>query len=372
MKIAIVTSIKAPYRTLQFKEISKNKDFEISVYYTKKGDEGRKWQSINSNSFREEYLENISIFDKLGTLNKGLNKIIKNNDVIFLGGYEKPTYIILSILCRLYKKKYIIIYDGISCNKLYKKENKIKKFIKGFVINSSSAIWGNGTVSRKYFSEVFNYPGNKIYNQYLTIDGEMIKKIGKEKKIIREELRKKYGISNYDKVLHYSGRVIKLKNIESIIKALNKIKDENIILLITGGGEEEKNIKKLAKNLNVNVIITGFIEDQYELFKHYYLSDVFILPSISEAWGLVVNEAMFAGLPILVSEICGCSLDFIDGNGYLINPFNIDDISFKIKKIFKDDLSILGEKSICIINEYNFENSSKSFTNIIKNIELRK
>lgn len=371
MKVAIITSIKAPYRTLQIEEICKISDIDITVYYTKEGKEDRNWESRSSISFKEVYLKNIPIFDKLGTLNKGLKDIVKENDIIVLGGYEKPTYITLSILCRLYKKKYIIIYDGISCNRLGEKENIIKKFIKKLVIKYSSAIWGNGTVSKRYFTEKFSYPKEKIYNQYLTIDGDKIKNIYKEKNKIRQELRNKYNIKKDELVLQYSGRLVDVKNIEIVIRAINLIKDKEITLLVTGGGKDEYKLKKIAKELNVKLIITGFISNQEYLFKHYYTSDAFILPSISEAWGLVVNEAMFAGLPILVSKNCGCSLDLVKNyeNGYRIDPYNVEDIASKINQIFnKKNLDIMGEESKKIIEEWTFENSRKSFEELLKHI----
>jgi L-malate glycosyltransferase len=369
MKIAVITSIKAPYRTLQLNEICKNKEINMTVFYTDRGNEGRDWEREEAITFKEIYLEKIKTFEKYGAINKGLLKIIRENDVIVLGGYEKPTYIILSILCRLFRKKYIIIFDGISCDRLISQEHPIKKIIKGIVIKKSSYIWGNGTVSKRYFNEKFNYPLERIYNQYLTIDGEKIKNISKEKLKIRKELRDKYLISSDENVIQYSGRLIKLKNLDFVIKAIAQINNSKVILLITGGGEEEESLKKMAKELNVKLIITGFISNQEELFKHYFISDIFILPSISEAWGLVVNEAMYTKLPVLVSEVCGCSLDLVKKNGYTFNPYDLNDLTKKISEIlFEDSIKDMSEESYKIISEWNFKNSAESFLKLIENL----
>lgn len=369
MKIAVITSIKAPYRTLQLEEICKNNNVDMTVYYTKLGKEDRDWEIKSSNFFSEINLDRIKFFDKFGTLNTGLKEIVKKNDIIVLGGYEKPTYIFLSLLCRIYKKKYAIIFDGISCDRLNKKENKFKWVIKNLVIKHSSAIWGNGTISKRYFNEVFKYPIDKIYNQYLTVDGRKIKEIGQDKERIREDLRKKYGISKSEKVLHYSGRLVEVKNIKTIIEALSKINSINITLFITGDGKLRGDLESLANKLGVKIIITGFIDIQEELFKHYYVSDVFILPSIYEPWGLVVNEAMYSGLPVLVSNVCGCSLDLVDGNGYSFNPNDTNELANKLKLLFLDkQISKKKIHSLQIINNWNFENSAKSFMEMIKSI----
>ena len=371
MRIAVVTSVKAPYRTLQLEEICTNKDINMTVYYTQKGKEDRDWETRESKSFKEIYLKSVEIFNKLGKLNTGLRDIVRCNDFIVLGGYEKPTYILLSLLCRLYKKKYVIIYDGISCNRLDEKEKKIKWVIKNLVIKHSSAIWGNGTVSKRYFNEIFNYPIDKIYNQYLTIDGKKIIEIGKHKTQLRKELRERYGISENEKVLHYSGRLVEAKNIKLVIKALSKISKTKITLFITGDGVLRNELEDLAGELGIKIIITGFINNQEELFKHYYLSDVFILPSKHEAWGLVVNEAMYAGLPVLVSRNCGCSLDLINEgvNGYTFSIDLIDDLSNKIIKTLESrDFIMMGQESQKIIGEWTFANSTRTFNEILKNI----
>lgn len=369
MKVAVITSIKAPYRTLQLNEICKNKEIKMTVFYTESGNEGRDWENKKAITFKEIYLKRIKTFKRYGAFNKGLLNIVIKNDIIVLGGYEKPTYIILSLLCRLFRKKYILIFDGISCDRISDKEHFIKKIIKAFVIKKSSYIWGNGTVSKRYFNEVFNYPIERIHNQYLTIDGEMIKCLSRDKLKIRKELRSKYGIDDNEKVIQYSGRLVKIKNVDLIIKAIAGINNKKVTLLITGGGEEKENLIKLAKELNIKLIITGFINKQEELFKHYFISDIFILPSIYEPWGLVVNEAMYAKLPVLVSEICGCSLDLVKNNGYVFDPYDLKDLIEKIKKIlFEDSLIDMGEESYKIISDWTFENSAQNFIKLINNI----
>lgn len=190
----------------------------------------------------------------------------------------------------------------------------------------------------------------------------------------RELIRRKYNISRNDKVIIYSGRLVKIKNIKSVIKAINKINKNNIVFLIVGDGELNTELSELSKELNIKCVITGFIEKQEELFKHYFAGDCFILPSIDEPWGLVVNEAMAAGLPIIVSDICGCSKDLVvDGeNGYIVNSKNIDEMANKIKEIlFDSNIELIGRKSKKIISSWNFSNSRLELEKIINSLKNR-
>lgn len=370
MRVGFVTNLRAPYRTLQLNEFANIKDINLTTYYCNSKREGRKWKINNEVKFKEVDLDGVKLFEKYGYINKGLLDIVKNNDLIIIGSYEQPTYIALSILCRLMKKPYVLLFDGISCDRVYNKENRFKKFIKNVVISNASVIFGNGEVSKQYFNKVFNYPLEKIYNQYLTIDTNKINRLYEKKELYREQYRKALGISEDDKVIIYSGRVIGIKNIDSVIKAISKI-NKNLVLLITGGGELEEDLKLLAADLNVRLIVTGFIEKQENLFQHYFAGDALILPSLYEPWGLVVNEAMCAGLPVIVSNICGCSKDLVSegNNGYLINPNNIDDISCKVNKLmYEDNLNAMGDKSRDIIKAWTFENSKNNLVEIIKYI----
>jgi glycosyltransferase involved in cell wall biosynthesis len=335
---------------------------------------GRKWDVEPIKSVNETALKGYKFFKKYGYINLGLINLVKSNDVIIIGGYEQPTYIMLSLLCRLYKKPYIIIFDGISPKKVYEAENPAKFLLKSLVIKHANSIFGNGTVSKLYFSKKFNYNSDKIFNQYLTVDIDKIVDLGKQKEILRKEIRQKLNIDNDKKVIIYSGRLIKQKNVDSIIKAINVLDNkESYILLILGDGEEKENLLNLAKELKVNLRMAGFISKQEELFKHYYAGDLMILPSNNEVWGLVVNEAMAAGLAVIVSDECGCSLDLVrDGeNGFVVHAGDVKDIANAIKDIFKNDNYIkFGERSKEIIGKWKFEDSRSSFEKMIKELNI--
>ena len=110
---------------------------------------------------------------------------------------------------------------------------------------------------------------------------------------------------------------------------------------------------------------------QQQLFKHYFAGDALILPSTYEPWGLVINEAMAAGLPVIVSKLCGCSMDLVEAgkNGYLIDPYNINDISEKISKVFRDNnLQIMGDESKKLISSWTFKSSKENLNIILKKI----
>lgn len=371
MKIGIVTNIRSPYRKLQIEEFTYIKDIEINVYYTNSENiVGRKWNVDPIKNVNEYILNGYKLFKEYGHINKGLLKVVFDNDLIIIGGYQEPTYIILSILCRLCKKPYVILFDGISPSKINNKENIIKFILKKIVISGSSAVFGNGTVAKLYFGKKFNYNVNRIFNQYLTVDVEKLLGYKKDKNYYRKMVRERYKIDEYKNVIIYSGRLIKRKNVNLIIEAISKLTNKNdYVLLILGDGEEKNNLINLATQKDIHIIISGFISNQEELFKCYFAGDLLVLPSYDEPWGLVINEAMAAGLPVISSDQCGASLDLVKNsyNGYSVEAGNVDDLIEKIKLIFKDDQKRvqLGEHSKEIIKNWTFKESRKSFEKLL-------
>ncbi|WP_207220789.1 glycosyltransferase, partial [Vibrio vulnificus] len=129
----------------------------------------------------------------------------------------------------------------------------------------------------------------------------------------------------------YVGRLSPEKNLEFLIEEFN---NNGKLLTIVGEGELFSKYKAISKG---NIAFTGYI-DKDKLVDVYKSHDAFVLPSKSEPWGLVVEEALSAGLPVIVSSNVGCYKDLVTSTDAGV-VFNIDDsLSFKcaIEKMEKD------------------------------------
>ena len=367
LNISFITNARTPYRKIQFEEFSKIPNCRFSIYYTNPNVLERKWMVDQIKNVKEVALKGIKISKKYGFVNFGLKKIVLDSDLIMLGGYEQPSYQIVARLCKKYQKKYVLVSDGISPKKINEiNKNSLKYKLKNYVVKNSAAIFGNGLASKRYYTKVFDYSEDKIYNQFLTVDVEKIKELGKNKEEFRNYYRLKYNIPIDSEVVIFSGRLIKRKNVDLIMDSLIGFK--KVFLLIIGDGEEKKRLSDLARQKGIDFAITGFIEEQEELFKMYYAGDILILPSYDEPWGLVVNEAMAAGLPVIVSNECGCSLDLVrDGeNGYILTDLrNSETLRTLVMKALKNKENF-SKKSLEIIDNWTFENSRKSFEELLK------
>jgi len=109
----------------------------------------------------------------------------------------------------------------------------------------------------------------------------------------------------------YVGRFSKEKNLLFLLSAYKKLNTDDWGFILVGNGPQYQKLNDfINKNSICNVFLPGF-KQKGEIPQYLAVSDVFILASISEPWGLVVNEAMAAGLPVLISKRCGCYSDLI-------------------------------------------------------------
>ena len=123
----------------------------------------------------------------------------------------------------------------------------------------------------------------------------------------------------------YTGRIIELKNLYLLIKAFNENGKQ---LTIIGTGCKETEYKAMAKS---NILFLGFV-DNSKLKEIYANCDCLILPSYFEVWGLVVEEALYNGLPVIVSDLVGCNIDLVKNydTGVVFNHQSIDSLQHAI------------------------------------------
>ncbi|MBN9660801.1 MAG: glycosyltransferase [Acidobacteria bacterium] len=158
----------------------------------------------------------------------------------------------------------------------------------------------------------------------------------------------------------YVGRLAAEKNLMRLLEAfaIYRRGGGNWNLMLAGGGPAEGELKKKADEEGVTASVRFMgARPPAALLQCYAWAECLVLPSWSEPWGLVVNEAMAAGLPALVSNRCGCVDDLIEqgGNGWLFEPGDvgaITDCLWKMTRLDSTARKAMGERSTTIIAGY--------------------
>lgn len=139
----------------------------------------------------------------------------------------------------------------------------------------------------------------------------------------RTDLRAHYGVSESDRVLLFVGRLSPEKNLPTLLQAFDQLQQEHseLHLFLVGDGplQEELALQAASCASNNRIHFIGKVEGD-RLWEYYALADLCILPSTREAFGAVVNEALIAGVPCVVSEVAGGTSLLNETNGASFNP----------------------------------------------------
>jgi 1,2-diacylglycerol 3-alpha-glucosyltransferase len=202
-----------------------------------------------------------------------------------------------------------------------------KEMVKTWIVGTHSAALVGGQRHVDYLIKL-GMPVERIFTGYDVVDNSYFARRTAEIRNSELEVRKKYGLpENY---FLASGRFIEKKNLPKLIEAYadyvrasqvagNVVRD--LVLLGDGPLRATLNSRVSTLNLHQHVHLPGF--KQYtEVPVYYGLAKAFVHASTSEQWGLVVNEAVASGLPVIVSERCGCAPELVNRNGFSFDPYD--------------------------------------------------
>ena len=251
---------------------------------------------------------------------------------------------------------------------------KFKYLYLKFIVKNVDALIATGTKSYKFnlslgvnSKKTFTYPQCAVdYSKMHS--GDLRKKLQLEDK----------------KIILYFSRIINWKGPDYLIKAFALLEESmnNVFLLIAGDGPFKKECEQLAKKLNIkNILFTGYVNPE-DVGDYYKACDIFVLPSIFlggqyEGWGLVINEAMAFGKPIVTTDAVGAAPDLVKNgiNGYVVKNKNIDELYKALYKILSDDKlkEKMSENSRKIFEEKNdFEKMYEEFKNAIEYVKQKR
>jgi 1,2-diacylglycerol 3-alpha-glucosyltransferase len=248
-----------------------------------------------------------------------------------------------------------------------------KEWIKRKLVGLFSSALVGGERHRDYLTKL-GMPGERIFLGYDAVDNRYFHDKTEEIRKHREEVRRQYGLPQ-DYFLA-SARFVEKKNLPRLLEAYALYRTScqtpvswSLVLLGDGSLRAALELKRDELGLRDHVIMPGF-KQIADLPAYYALAGTFIHPSTVEPWGLVVNEAMASGLPVLVSNRCGCAQELVNegANGFTFDPLNVKEMARKMLQISGADLprSGFGKKSREIVAEWNPERFASGLSQAVE------
>lgn len=353
IKAVFITNIPSPYRVDFFAYMQKNfPEYEFHIIFSGAGMENRKWsvelQELEHYTFLKsktliirKRFDDRYVFIPTG-VEKALNEI--KPDVVFAMEYN-PTILKAVHWCQKKKIPFISWTDGTLNSE--KNIGKVQRMSRSYIIKRAAAFVASSTAS-KQTQIAYGADEKKCFISYLTVD-------------INKYLREKSDYSG--KQLLYVGSLIQRKGIDLLLPALAKTSDD-IRLVLVGEGQEKELLEKQAEELGISsrIEFKGYVEGE-PLRELYNSSDVFILPTREDCFGLVILEAMCASLPVISSKYADGAFDLVNEgeNGHIVDPEDEDAFAKAIEDIFADEgrLYEMGQKSYVKAHEFAFSEVAK-------------
>ena len=346
MRIAVLFHQLGPYHVARLKAAARVTDV-IAVELSEKTQEYA-WQHVDGGSAFERItlthgsdIRNLSRSEMWRRIAQGLNQA--RPDVIAVHGYAVPDALAAIRWGSQTYTPMIVMSESTAHD-----ESRAwwKEAVKRRVIAQFHAALVGGS-PHVFYLERLGMPRHHIFTGYDVVDnlhfatGAYAARLSEVEVRVRLHLPEHYFLA--------SSRFIEKKNLDRLIRAFALYRERagrqawHLVLLGDGPLRNRVEAAVAAYGLEEGVHLPGF--KQYEELPAYYgLANAFVHASTVEQWGLVVNEAMAAGLPVLVSDRCGCALDLVEQgrNGYTFDPYDTEALATMMQHMASDSCDCDG------------------------------
>lgn len=354
-RVLFLTNFASPYRVHFFDELGKTMD--VTVLYSDRVEDithrNAEWFEEGKGGFHPVQLRRTAGIKDENLCLDVLSWMKKPYDAIVISGYSSPTAILAMLYLRLNGIPFYMEVDG----GLIRQERKIKYLVKKMLVGLAPRWISSGRFTTKYLvhygakqEEIRHYPFTSLFE-----DNILPSVISQEEK---QKLREELNIPEKRMILAI-GQFIHRKGFDVLLQAATSLSEDTGIYIV--GGEATEEYRKLREDLNLkNVHFLGF-QKKDTLAKFYKAADLFVLPTREDIWGLVINEAMAYGLPVITTDRCVAGLELVeDGvNGYIVPVEDVGQLAEKMNLALASDLTRMGAESLEKIRPYTLENMAK-------------
>jgi glycosyltransferase involved in cell wall biosynthesis len=221
------------------------------------------------------------------------------------------------------------------------------------------------------YLEELGFPRDRIWRGFNVVDGEYFADRARAVRASSADWRARTGLPQ--RYFLYVGRLAPEKNLERLLRAYGNYRSHTSYppwdLLLVGSGPQQTALQELVADLNIPGVHWVGHQQIDELPVYYALASGFVLPSLSEPWGLVINEAMASELPVLASSRCGATGDLVfpGVNGYVFDPGDQAGLAILMDRLASDPSRAdgMGAASGRIIANYTPESWGRALADCI-------
>jgi glycosyltransferase involved in cell wall biosynthesis len=263
---------------------------------------------------------------------------------------------------------------GLPC---YGIKSILRRPVMGALYGCCDRLLAVGSANAAYY-RAMGVPDKKIFILPYSVDNDRFVQSANLTDEQRAEVRKRYNVPTDRPSVLYAAKFAQRKRPFDLLEAARRLRGKMhrpFTVVMAGSGELEAKLRAFcAEHALDNVVFTDFV-NQTELPGLYAASEVFVLPAENEPWGLAVNEAMCASLPVVVSREVGCVADLVrDGvNGYTPEAGDVAGLASALQRLIEDEglRRRQGWESLARIRQWGYQQCLEGIRAALAGLELR-
>lgn len=362
-RLLFITNIPSPYRVAFFNELGKKCSLTVLFERHASSERDDSWKNYMFLNFKGIVLKGKK-FDVDKSISFEVIKYLDKEkfDEIIVTNVATPTGMIAIQYMKAKRIHYWIEGDGaFVCD-----DNILKKRIKSHFISGAKGYFSTSKEHDRYYKtygaeekRIYRYPFTSLKDEDIAENAASTEE--------RNALRNKLGITE-EKIVITVGQFIPRKGFDVLIDACKSFKD-NIGVYIIGGKPTEEYIKLKEASGFKNIHFFDFMLKP-QLNEYFRASDLFVLPTREDIWGLVVNEAMAQGLPVITTDRCIAGLELIENgkNGFIVPCDSPEIFAKKINAVLCDDelKNAMSAESLKKISNYTFSKMADTHLKVLR------
>jgi len=379
-RLALITEIISPYRIPLFNVLAKHEGVDLHVIFLAETDPDlRKWK-VYKDEIKFSYQVLPSWRKRAGHYNWLLNRGVGSAlsafapDVVLCGGYNYVASWQALLWSRMTQIPFLLWSE--SNVQDMRRAHPIVEFIKDEFLSRCSGFVVPGRSAAEYLR------AHKIREELIfvapnAVDNEFFATAALEARQDEEMHRTELALP--ERYFLFVGRLVREKGVFELLSAYAKLDQairEHVGLVLAGDGGERAQLEAFASTISSGRIKFAGFAQRKQLSSYYAFAEALVLPTYTDPWGLVVNEAMASGLPVIVSNVAGCAADLVreNWNGLLTLPRDELSLAAAMAKIAgQPELrNIMSANSSRRISHYSPEAWSLGIVRAVEGTEVKR
>ncbi len=379
-RVTIITEIISPYRIPLFNALAKHPAVDLHVVFLAETDSRLRQWRVYKNEIEFSYEVLPSWRSRVGKLNVllnwGLARALRRASpvAIVCGGYN---YFASWQALWLARSRGIpfLLWSESNLQDL-RRAHRVVEFLKDQFLRRCSGFVVPGRAAREYL-HAHGIKDESVYAAPNAVDNDLFATAGAEARQNAEAMRSSLNLP--DRYFLFVGRLVREKGVFDLVSAYAKLNEKVrrcMGLVFVGDGEVRAQLEEQARAISPGVIRFAGFAHREQLAAYYALAEVLVLPTYTDTWGLVVNEAMACGLPVIVSRVAGCVADLVDNewNGFLLAPGDASSLAVVMTNLSdRPELcATMGANSMKRISQYTPQSWAEGLVCAIENVGVER